>query len=187
MKVKSFSRVWLFATPWAAAHQAPPSMGFSRQECWSGVPLPSPAWLPTYPLSPTPSSHQILVPRIRYLNCCTIKWNVIQKAEIKRPARGNRNKGGNGPYRQPQKIPTVILHNPTFSFQPRAVHYRLAFQDRGHFLVLVTGQQMYWQMCWSEFDLSFCQWKDSMNVKCRGGGPYLTVCHLDLISSRLCL
>ena len=41
-KVKSLSRVWLLATPWTAAHQAPPSMGFSRQEYWSGVPLPSP-------------------------------------------------------------------------------------------------------------------------------------------------
>ena len=43
-KVKSFSRVWLFATPWTAAYQALPSMGFSRQESWSGVPLPSPGW-----------------------------------------------------------------------------------------------------------------------------------------------
>ena len=42
VKVKSFSRVWLLATPWTAAYQAPPSMGFSRQEYWSGVPLPSP-------------------------------------------------------------------------------------------------------------------------------------------------
>ena len=42
VKVKSLSRVWLFATPWTAAHQAPPSMGFSKQEYWSGVPLPSP-------------------------------------------------------------------------------------------------------------------------------------------------
>ena len=40
MKVKSLSHVWLFATPWTAAYQAPPSMGFSRQEYWSGVPLP---------------------------------------------------------------------------------------------------------------------------------------------------
>ena len=39
---KSLSRVQLLATPWTAAHQAPPSMGFSRQEYWSGVPLPSP-------------------------------------------------------------------------------------------------------------------------------------------------
>ena len=42
VKVKSLSRVWLLATPWTAAYQAPPSMGFSRQEYWSGVPLPSP-------------------------------------------------------------------------------------------------------------------------------------------------
>ena len=37
-----FSCVWLCATPWTAAYQAPPSMGFSRQEYWSGVPLPFP-------------------------------------------------------------------------------------------------------------------------------------------------
>ena len=42
VKVKLLSRVRLFATPWTAAHQAPPSMGFSRQKYWSGVPLPSP-------------------------------------------------------------------------------------------------------------------------------------------------
>ena len=36
VKVKSLSRVQLFVTPWTAAYQAPPSMGFSRQECWSG-------------------------------------------------------------------------------------------------------------------------------------------------------
>ena len=42
VKVKSLSRVRLLATPWTAAHQAPPSMGFSRQEYWSGVPLSSP-------------------------------------------------------------------------------------------------------------------------------------------------
>ena len=41
VKGKLLSRVQLFATPWTAAHQAPPSMGFSRQEHWSGVPLPS--------------------------------------------------------------------------------------------------------------------------------------------------
>ena len=46
MKVKSLSRVRLLTTPWTAAHQAPPSMGFSRQEYWSGVPLPSPYYAP---------------------------------------------------------------------------------------------------------------------------------------------
>ena len=42
VKVKPLIRVWLFATPWTAAYQAPPSLGFSRQEYWSGLPLPSP-------------------------------------------------------------------------------------------------------------------------------------------------
>ena len=42
MKVKLLSRVRLLSTPWTAAYQAPPSMGFSRQEYWSGLPLPSP-------------------------------------------------------------------------------------------------------------------------------------------------
>ena len=42
VKVKSLSRVWLLVTPWTAAYGAPLSMGFSRQEYWSGVPLPSP-------------------------------------------------------------------------------------------------------------------------------------------------
>jgi len=42
VKMKLLSCVWLLATPWTSAYQAPPSMGFSRQEYWSGLPLPSP-------------------------------------------------------------------------------------------------------------------------------------------------
>ena len=42
VKVKSFSCILLFETPWTVAYQAPPSMGFSRQEYWSGLPFPSP-------------------------------------------------------------------------------------------------------------------------------------------------
>ena len=45
VKVKSLSHVWLFETPWTAAYQAPPSMGFSSKEYRSGVPLPSPIWI----------------------------------------------------------------------------------------------------------------------------------------------
>ena len=41
-KSKSLSRVRLFMTPWTVTHQAPPTMGFSRQEYWSGLPFPSP-------------------------------------------------------------------------------------------------------------------------------------------------
>ena len=46
VKVKSFSHVWLFATPWTVAYQAPPPIGVSRPEYWSGVPFPSPEDLP---------------------------------------------------------------------------------------------------------------------------------------------
>ena len=56
VKVKSLSRVQLFATPWTVAHQAPPSMGFSRQECWSGLPFPSPWDLPNPGLEPESSA-----------------------------------------------------------------------------------------------------------------------------------
>ena len=46
VKVKLLGPVRLFATPWTVAYQAPLSMEFSRQECWSGLPFPSPGDLP---------------------------------------------------------------------------------------------------------------------------------------------
>ena len=51
-KVKSLSRVGLFATPWTVAYQVPLSMGFSRQEYWSGLPFPSPGDLPDPEIEP---------------------------------------------------------------------------------------------------------------------------------------
>ena len=50
--MKSLSRVRLFATPWTVAYQAPPSLGFSRQEYWSGLPFPSPGDLPNPGIEP---------------------------------------------------------------------------------------------------------------------------------------
>ena len=50
--MKLLSRVQLFATPWTVAYEAPPSMGFSRQECWSGLPFPSPGDLPDPGIEP---------------------------------------------------------------------------------------------------------------------------------------
>ena len=52
VKVKTLSRVWLFATPWTAAYQAPPSIGISRQEYWSGLPCPCPGDLPNPGIEP---------------------------------------------------------------------------------------------------------------------------------------
>ena len=51
-EVKSLSRVQLFGTPWTVAYQAPPSLGFSRQEYWSGLPFPSPGDLPNPGIEP---------------------------------------------------------------------------------------------------------------------------------------
>ena len=50
--MKSLSHVLLFATPWTVAYQVPPFMGFSRQECWSGLPFPSPGDLPDPEIKP---------------------------------------------------------------------------------------------------------------------------------------
>ena len=66
VKGKSLSPVWLFKTPWTAAHQASPSMGLSRQEYWSGVPLPSPVLGTTNTFSPWFSFFQLYPQR---------KWN----------------------------------------------------------------------------------------------------------------
>ena len=52
VKVKTLSLLQLFATPWTVAYQAPPSVGFSKQECCSGLPFPSPGDLPNPGIEP---------------------------------------------------------------------------------------------------------------------------------------
>ena len=67
-----FSHVRLCATPWTAAHQAPPSLGFSRQEYWSGLPFPSPSiciFLWNCVITATETTPQTLSLRARELNC----------------------------------------------------------------------------------------------------------------------
>ena len=58
LKVKLFSCVQLFVTPWTVAYQAPPSMGFFRQEYWSGLPFPSPGDLPNPGIEPRSPAFQ---------------------------------------------------------------------------------------------------------------------------------
>ena len=63
MKVKSLSHVRLFETPWTVAYQAPPSMGFSRQGYWSGLPFPSPGDLLNQGIEPgSPTLHADTLP-----------------------------------------------------------------------------------------------------------------------------
>ena len=75
VKVKSLSRVWPSATPWTAAFQAPPSMGFSRQEYWSGVPLPSPVFLHSWDY--TAHSTALFFLTLYYLHCLHIIANPL--------------------------------------------------------------------------------------------------------------
>ena len=59
-EVKSLSRVRLFATPWTVAYRAPPSVGFSRQEYWSGLPFSYPGELPDPGIEPWPLALQVV-------------------------------------------------------------------------------------------------------------------------------
>ena len=65
VKVKSLSRAQLLATPWTAAYQAPPSMGFSRQEYWNGLPLPSPLNLTSW------IQRLLIKPVFHVTKCCS--------------------------------------------------------------------------------------------------------------------
>ena len=66
VKIKWLSRVWLSETPWTAAHQAPLSMGFSRQEYWSGVPLPSPSAMADRNITMTSGSQNTLEKHLKH-------------------------------------------------------------------------------------------------------------------------
>ena len=82
--MKSLSRVRLFATPWTVARQAPLSMGFSRQEHWSGLPFPSPGDLPNSgiePGSPSKSTAHVLT-----------VVNQTQKVNLRKFSQGKKYK-----------------------------------------------------------------------------------------------
>ena len=88
VKVKLLSRVRFLATPWTAAYQAPPSMGFSRQEYWSGVPLPSPKEYTKYSKITSHSKatleNEIILPRAYWktLQCYTERTHSHQFAYV---------------------------------------------------------------------------------------------------------
>ena len=81
IEVKSLSRVRLFATPWMVTYQAPRSMGFSRQEYWSGLPFPSPGDLPNPGIEPgSPALQTDDLPSEplanEVLTCAAAWWNL---------------------------------------------------------------------------------------------------------------
>ena len=87
VKVKLLSRVWLFATPWTAAYQAPLSMGFSRQEYWSGVPLPSPKFNSTL-MQTFPSTRSPLCVHAKSFQSCLTLCNAMDCSPPSSSVRG---------------------------------------------------------------------------------------------------
>ena len=77
VKVKSLSRVPLFATPWTVAYQAPPSMGFSRQEYCSGLPFPSPGDLPDPGIEPGSPEFQAVTLTLSHQGSPEINGNIV--------------------------------------------------------------------------------------------------------------
>ena len=81
VKVKSFSRVWLIVTPWTAAYQAPPSMGFSRQEYWSGLSLPSPLGSVRVMLGPNKTCKEAGTSLRRIMRLKKLSWTAFQSTQ----------------------------------------------------------------------------------------------------------
>ena len=102
VKVKLLSRVRLFATPWIVDCQAPPPMGFSRQEYWSWLPFPSPGDFPDSGIEPSlPNCRQTLY----HLSYQGRTWYLTQKPAIFRPAiKVCRDQSWLGPRVQPAPL-----------------------------------------------------------------------------------
>ena len=81
MLLSHFSRVRLCVTPWMAAYQAPPSLGFSRQEHWSGLPFASPGDLPNPGIEPrSPALLLLLLSRFSHVRLCATPQIAAQQA-----------------------------------------------------------------------------------------------------------
>ena len=98
--MKSLSRVQLFAIPWTVAYQAPPSMGFSRQENWSGLPFPSSGDLPDAgiePRSPALQADALLSEPPVECQCQMVKNPpTIQEIQVRSLGREDPPGEGNG-------------------------------------------------------------------------------------------
>ena len=79
VKVKSLSRVRLFATPWTAANQAPPSLGFSRQKHWSGLPFPSPTHMPGGQKKKNKTRRRIVISSVKTFQNGPCQKNLLRK------------------------------------------------------------------------------------------------------------
>ena len=115
VKVKSLSRVQLFTTPWTAAYQAPLSMGFSRQEYWSGVPLPSPVCASSHGITPLHESFTVdqKLLTFNYVQICLISYSQCQGQAYKKMVNvlgSNAGRSFPGLYtKHPSHLPIIYL------------------------------------------------------------------------------
>ena len=79
--VQLLSRVQVFVTPWTVAHQAPPSMGFSRQEYWRGLPFPPPEDLPNPRMEPVSLTSPALAGRFFTMGAA---WEASEQTQLAR-------------------------------------------------------------------------------------------------------
>ena len=117
--MKSLSHVRLFATPWTVALQAPPSMGFSRQEYWSGLPFPSPGYLPDPGIEPRSPALQAdaLTSEPPTCNSVSLWRRQWHPTPVLLPGKshGQRSLVGYSPWGREESDTTERLHFP-FSF-----------------------------------------------------------------------
>ena len=115
-KVKSLSRILLFATPWTVTYQAPPSMGFSRQEYWRGLPFPSLGDLPE-PRSPTlqaDASPSEPPRKSKYMGTLPINASYQVVLEVKTPRANAGDRHGFNPWVRKISWRRTQQHTPIF-------------------------------------------------------------------------
>ena len=130
VKVKFLSHVRLFATPWTAAHLAPLPMGFSRQEYWSGVPLPSPCmrneegWKVYYSCLPPVERWQILYTAVPYS-----EWQAFPESQIGIVTTcrsvGNASSQASAQNYRIRMCTVIILHGFMHTFKVEENHFSI--------------------------------------------------------------
>ena len=123
--MKSLSRVRLFETPWTVTYEASLSMGFSRQECWSGLPFPSPGDLPNPRIEPR--SPALEADALTSEPC--VKVNNARCPPSRRPGCPLREVGGDRNVIQGSEQPrTVCLHNRNDCLESRRLN-QIGFRE----------------------------------------------------------
>ena len=154
VKVKSLSRVRLLGTPWTAAYQAPPSMGFSRQEYWSGVPSPSPIIHPT-----DSNSHLTNPPNLSPLNSLSHIPRIVMPDPPDSPITVVHIIQSKGPLISPSTCPIAVHTDAHHSAGPLTLALQSGpriFPSQAWLPVCTKGHNIPWNsLVWMAYHLIF--------------------------------